>query len=255
MFFPVGDRNIKVNVAHENILLDEIGRRFAVGEGFALATLNLDHLVKLRTNTAFRAAYAKQDLITADGNPIVWLARAAKQPVDLLPGSDLIRPVLRVAAAAGVPVGFIGSTEASLTAASTTLCAEIPDLDVRACVAPPMGFDPNGSEALRILDDLAKAGVRLVLVALGAPKQELLAAVGRARHPGLAFLSIGAGLDFISGEQRRAPVWMRRLALEWLWRAMCEPRRLAPRYLRAALIFPTYLSRAMIEGLVKGRTT
>jgi N-acetylglucosaminyldiphosphoundecaprenol N-acetyl-beta-D-mannosaminyltransferase len=252
MEFCVGDGRVRVNVYHQEELLAEVERRFARKEGFALATLNLDHLVKLGADASFRDAYVRQDLVTADGNPIVWLARVAKRPVDLLPGSDLIRPVLRLAARMGVPVGFVGSTEASLAAAATVLSEEIPGLDVRARVAPPMGFDPGAPQALGIFDDFAAQGVRLVLVALGAPKQERLAALGRARQPGLSFLCIGAGLDFIAGSQQRAPLWMRRLALEWLWRAVSNPSRLAPRYLQSALIVPGHLSRAIADRCPQG---
>ena len=199
MEFCVGDGRVRVNVCHGSELLEAVEQRFAQGEGFTLATLNLDHLVKLGRDASFRAAYLQQDLVTADGNPIVWLARLAKQPVDLLPGSDLIRPMLRLAARMGVPVGFLGSTEASLVAAAAVLNAEIPGLDVRACVAPPMGFDPAAPQTTDIFDDLAAQGVRLVLVALGAPKQERLAALGHARHPGLSFVCIGAGLRTLPG--------------------------------------------------------
>lgn len=248
MRFVVGDSQINVNLPSERALLDELEARFASGRGFALATLNLDHLVKLRTDNAFQEAYAAQDLVTADGNPVVWLSRIAGAPVDLLPGSDLVRPVLRLAARHRVPVAFLGSTEPSLARAADALSAEIPGLDIRACVAPPMGFDPTGPEAQRILDDLASRDVRLLLLALGAPKQELLAALGRSRVPAMGFLSIGAGLDFISGTQRRAPAWVRRLALEWLWRALGQPRRLAARYARCALILPGHALRAWAQG-------
>lgn len=248
----VADTEIRVNMASRSDLLENIERRFAAGHGFAVATLNLDHLVKLKADPAFRAAYARQDFVTADGNPIVWLARLAGGPVDLLPGSDLVRPVLRLAARMGLPVGFLGSTEASLAAAATVLAAEIPGLEVRARVSPPMGFDPESPETLRILDEMAAAGVRLILLALGAPKQEVVAAWGRIHRPELAFLSIGAGLDFVSGAQRRAPGWARRLALEWLWRAAREPRRLGLRYLRCAIILPGHAWRAFVQGRRRG---
>ncbi len=247
MRFVVGDRQIDVNMPTERALLEAIDARLAAGQGFAVATLNLDHLVKLRSDAAFRQAYAAQDLVTADGNPVVWLSKLAQAPVELLPGSDLVRPILRLAARRGVPVAFLGSTEPSLARAAAALSEDIPGLDLRACVAPPMGFDPAGPEAQRILDDLAAKGVRLVLLALGAPKQEILAALGRSRVPTMGFLSVGAGLDFISGTQRRAPLWVRRLALEWLWRALGQPRRLAMRYARCAMILPGHYRRARAE--------
>ncbi len=246
MEFWVGGIQIRVNVPDEATLLTEVEQRFASNKGFAIATLNLDHLVKLSTNEAFRLAYARQDLVTADGNPIVWLARAAgHRRVELVPGSDLIQPVLQKAAAHRAQVAFVGSTEASLEAASRILSEKVPGIEIKALVAPPMGFDPTGAEAFHILDGIAAQGIRLVLVALGAPKQEQFAAIGRDRYPDLGFLSIGAGLDFIAGAQRRAPAWARRLALEWLWRMLLSPRRLALRYLDCALVLPAHLMRSL----------
>ncbi len=247
MEFLLRDTSVRVNIPDRATLADAIEARLADGAGFALATLNLDHLVKLRESAAFREAYARHDFVTADGNPIVWLARAAGHEVKLLPGSDLIHPILRIAASRGIPVAFLGSTEATLRAAADSLSRAIPRLEVRACIAPPMNFDPASPEALSMLGDLQAQGVGLVLLALGAPKQERLAALGRIHHPSLGFVSIGAGLDFIAGSQRRAPAWIRYLALEWLWRMALSPRRLFMRYARCALILPGFLLNALIH--------
>jgi exopolysaccharide biosynthesis WecB/TagA/CpsF family protein len=73
---------------------------------------------------------------------------------------------------------------------------------------------------------------------LGAPKQELFAAFARSRCDSVGFASIGAGLDFLSGHQVRAPRIMRTLALEWLWRALQSPRRMVPRYAKCFAILP-----------------
>ncbi|MBB3713109.1 exopolysaccharide biosynthesis WecB/TagA/CpsF family protein [Limimaricola variabilis] len=244
MEFDHGAGRVRVNMTDRAALLAEVSARLGAGRGFALATLNLDHLVKLPRDGAFRDAYAAQDLVTADGNPVVWLARLAGREMALLPGSDLITPLAELAAAQGVPVALIGGTEASLKAAAGALEARVPGLRVAARIAPPMGFDPEGAAADAALDALAASGARLVFVALGAPKQERLAARGRARHSEIGFVSIGAGLDFIAGTQRRAPRLVRRLALEWLWRAASDPARLAGRYARCALILPGHAIRA-----------
>jgi len=244
MEFRAGSARVAVNVASRAGLLDGIAARLARGEGFALATLNLDHLVKLGRDADFAAAYAAQDLVTADGRPVVWLARLAGREVELITGSDLIRPLLRVAAGLGAPVGFLGATDATLAAAARRLRDDIPGLEIACTIAPPMGFDPEGEAARAALAQMQAAGVRLCLLALGAPRQERLAALGRRAAPGIGFVSIGAGLDFIAGSQRRAPAWMRAVALEWLWRMLSDPRRLALRYLRAAAILPGQAWRA-----------
>lgn len=242
-----GAGEIGVTVARQGDLLAGLEARLRAGAGFAVATLNLDHVVKLGRDAAFRAAYAAQSHVVADGNPVVWLCRMAGRRVELVPGADLIAPVMALAARLDVPVGMIGSTEAVLARAAARLEAAHPGLRVVARVAPPMGFHPDGPEAGAVLEAVAAQGARLVLLALGAPKQERLAALGRERHPGIGFLSIGAGLDFIAGAQRRAPGWMRAARLEWLWRAAGNPARLAGRYAACAAALPGLALRAWGE--------
>ena len=236
--FCFGATRIAVNIPDQATLLAEVARRFRAGQGFALATINLDHLVKLRTDPVFRDIYAAQDLVVADGNPVVWLSRLAGRPVALVPGSDMVVPLCRVAHEAGVPIALVGSTSEVLDKAAQALTAELPGLRIALCHAPPMGFDPEGVQARDILRQINAADARLCLVAMGAPKQEALARLGRELAPVCGFASIGAGLDFIAGTQRRAPRLMRVLALEWLWRMLLNPRRLAGRYLRCALVLP-----------------
>ncbi len=235
-FFP--PHRISVNVPDRAALLAEVEKRLCRGEGFALATINLDHLVKLRHDPGFRTIYAAQDLVVADGNPVVWLSRLARRPVALVPGSDMVEPLARVARQAGVSVALVGTTEPALEAAAEALRLRVPGLEIAAQIAPPMGFEPEGAEARQILAALSASGAKLVLIALGAPKQEAFAALGRAVAPQLGFASIGAGLDFLAGTQTRAPRWVRALAMEWLWRMLSSPRRLFMRYLRCGLILP-----------------
>lgn len=242
--FRFGETVLNVNIPDRAGLLAMTGERLRKRQGFALATINLDHLVKLRRLPAYRAAYAAHDLICADGNPIVWLSRLAGKPVALVPGSDALRPLLQIAAREGRGVAFVGSTDETLQAAANHLMREIPGLQVVLRHAPAMGFNPKGAEAARILGEIAARDVGLCLIALGSPKQEEFAALGRTLAPEVGFASIGAGLDFISGRQTRAPAWVRALAMEWLWRALSAPRRLIPRYAACAAILPGEAAKA-----------
>ena len=245
MKFRIGHEEITVNIATRDALGAEVRARLAEGRGFALATLNLDHLVKLAVDPKFRAAYQAQDMVVADGNPIVWLSRLARRPVDLMPGSDLVVPLAKLAASGGHAVALVGSTEESLQLAATFLSATVPGLQVVCTIAPPFDFDPEGSQADAILHDVADSGARLCFFALGASKQEIFAARGRIVVPQVGFASLGAGLDFLSGRQTRAPLWVRRMALEWLWRLLGQPRRMLMRYLHCFRILPGHVLRAL----------
>ena len=243
----VRTRDIAVNMPARKELMGEIRKRLINGAGFALATINLDHLVKLQNDAAFGDAYADHDFVVADGNPVVWLSRLAGKPVDLVPGSELVTPLAELAAETGVSVALFGSTQDALDDAATKLRDETPGLEISARLAPAFGFDPTGPEADAMIEALRKSGARLTFIALGAPKQEVFAAYARQKLPEMGFASIGAGLDFIAGRQQRAPAWMRRAALEWLWRVASNPKRLALRYLRCALILPQLALRAVSD--------
>ncbi len=245
MEFRFGKERVTVNFPNRDALVDEVRRRFRAGEGFALATLNLDHLVKLRASWAFRRAYGAQDLVVADGNPIVWLSRLAGRKVELVPGSDMVLPLAEVATDEGVRVALVGSTEESLVAAGAEMTRVVPGLEIVAKIAPPMGFDADGAGADEVFAALESSGARLVFIALGAPKQELFAARGREQLPGVGFASIGAGLDFLAGSQERAPKWVRAMALEWLWRMLQAPGRMGLRYAKCFAILP----RQMVEAV------
>lgn len=238
MQFAYGSTLIRVNMPDQPTLMAEVAERFRSGTGFALATLNLDHIVKLRSDQAFRDAYAAHDLIVADGNPVVWLSRLARRPVGLVAGSDLVIPLARLAAQNGVGIALVGTTEPALARAATEIVAQAPGCRIVARIAPPMGFDPDSPQARDLLHQVKDSGAGLCFLALGAPRQERLAARGRQEAPGIGFASVGAGLDFLAGNQTRAPEWVRRIAMEWAWRMLSAPRRLVPRYARCAAILP-----------------
>jgi N-acetylglucosaminyldiphosphoundecaprenol N-acetyl-beta-D-mannosaminyltransferase len=241
-----------VNVPTEAELLARVSGCLDEGRGFAIATLNLDHVVKLRRNRAFGAAYRSHSFVVADGNPIVWMARlAGRGDVRLVPGSELIAPLASLAAKKHAAIALFGSTEDVLNHAAKRLEADHPGLKVVCRLSPPYGFDPASAAADAALDQIAASGARLCFLALGAPKQEVLAARGLARQPALGFVSIGAGLDFIAGHQVRAPVWVRKVAMEWLWRMLGNPRRLARRYLDCALVLPGLAGAAISQRFRK----
>jgi len=236
---------VTVTVPDRAALLVDLEARFQAGQGFSVATLNLDHVVKLARDADFRAAYAAQTHVTADGNPIVWLSRLAGQELSLVPGSELIDPLAAVAAGCGVPVALFGATEAALNAAADALRARHEGLKVVLCRAPAMGFDPQGAAAADDIAAIAASGAGLCFLALGAPKQEVFAARAQAAAPNVGFVSIGAGLDFIAGTQQRAPALVQALAAEWIWRLAGNPRRLAARYGACLLALPGLTLRAL----------
>ena len=191
----------------------------------------LDHVVKLRRDARFRAVYGRAGLITADGFPVVMACRLRGKRVDRVAGSDLIAPISAEAARTGKSIYLFGSNLQVLAKASRVLRERNPGLTIAGVLAPPQNFDPTSQDASRCVATIGSSGADLCFVALGAPKQEVFADHGKSLLPNVSFICIGAGLDFIAGAQVRAPVWMQKMALEWLYRLLQNPRRLAGRYL------------------------
>lgn len=240
-----------VNVASREDLLAAVDACLRAGKGFAVATLNLDHVVKLRRNAAFRKAYRQQTYVVADGNPIVWLSRIAGRHVSLVPGSEMVRPLCAVAAQANAKVALIGTTPEALDRAASVLEDSTPGLRIVAKISPAYGFTLGDAEFDRCMEVIRSSGAQLCLLALGAPKQEEFAARALDLAPGVGFVSIGAGLDFLAGTQVRAPKFIRAVAMEWLWRMVRSPKRLTGRYLACIVVLPSLLltaTRARFAG-------
>lgn len=226
-----------VNTATLEDVVRNAVARLQSGRGFTLFTLNLDHLVKRRADARFRAAYARADFVTADGQPVVALARRQGAVLERTTGADMVMPLCAAAEAAGLPVFFFGATETSLELARARLKRWYPRLDVRGCESPAMGFKPDSDAALAAGRRIAASGARICFVALGAPKQELFSDRMARSNDGVGYVCIGAALDFISGEQRRAPLFFQRTGLEWAYRLLSNPLRMWPRYARCALLY------------------
>ena len=193
-----------------------------------VVTPNADHLVRLHRRPDLRAVYHGAALCVLDSRVVAAISRAfglAAPPV--CPGSDLAEMLLRRHVRPGEKITIIGLRPELL-----------PALAARFGLAPPAHWDPpmgfwRDPAALRATMDFIRAHpARLVFLAVGSPGQEILAgaiaADGRAVGTGLC---VGAALDFLAGQARRAPRWMRRAGLEWLHRLASEPRRLWRRYL------------------------
>jgi N-acetylglucosaminyldiphosphoundecaprenol N-acetyl-beta-D-mannosaminyltransferase len=209
-------------------------------------TLNLDHIVKMRKDPTFKRAYKRVGLITADGFPVALACRLQGKRITRVAGSDLIAPISAEAARSGKSIYLFGSSSHVLVKASRLLSERYAELKIAGILAPPQGFDPISEEARHCILKIGHSGAHLCFVALGAPKQELFADHGKSFLPNISFICIGAGLDFIAGTQVRAPYWMQRCGLEWLWRAAGNPRRLFYRYFLCVIALPGVLARAAL---------
>jgi N-acetylglucosaminyldiphosphoundecaprenol N-acetyl-beta-D-mannosaminyltransferase len=159
-------------------------------------------------------------------------------------GTELVRAVCERCSSEGLPVYFYGGTEETLALATRRLQQEFPDLIISGMQAPPFRPLTDEEDAAAIgLIDVSHAGV--IFVGLGCPKQERWMAAHRGRVNGV-MIGVGAAFDFLAGTIRRAPAWMQRAGLEWLYRLAMEPRRLWRRYLVTITLFAAGATRQLL---------
>lgn len=212
--------------------VERIAALVASGRGGYVVTPNVDHVVLAETDQRLQQAYSCASLSLVDGMPLCWMASLLGHPVpEKVSGSDLIRPLCARAARERWRVYFFGAAPGVAEVASERLMREFGGLRVVGVDAPARGFNLAADMRAQALRKLRSADPNLVFVALGCPKQEIMMYEWREAMAPAVAVGIGAGLDFLAGIVRRAPPWVSRMGLEWAFRLVQEPGRLARRYL------------------------
>jgi N-acetylglucosaminyldiphosphoundecaprenol N-acetyl-beta-D-mannosaminyltransferase len=170
------------------------------------------------------------DMITPDGMPLVWIMRLkGGKGQTRVYGPALMQYVLEMAAREKIPVGFYGAEDATLEKLVAHLREQFPELQVSYAFSPPFRA-LNEPENDKITAEIITSGTRILFVGLGCPKQEIWMADHKGKIPAV-MLGVGAAFDFIAGTKPQAPGWIQASGLEWAYRLIHEPRRLARRYL------------------------
>lgn len=200
------------------------------GESRYVCVAAVNNVMSAQDDPSFMAVMNGSDMTTSDGMPLVWgLRRLGLPDAERVYGPELTLHVCAAAAEASVPIGLYGGREDVLAEFEAELVRRFPGLEVTYRCSPPFrALSPD--ERASIVDEVAGSGARIVLVGLGAPKQERWIAEHRGEIPAV-LVGVGAAFDFIAGRTPQAPAWMQRLALEWLFRLVQEPRRLWKRYI------------------------
>ncbi len=221
--------------------LRAVEERLADGRGGYVCFTNVHAVVSARQDSDFRDATNGSFMSLADGKPVFWVARSrGNRSIGHTPGPDFMLEALR-----RFPRRrhfFYGSTPAVLDKLVERLRIQIPGLSVCGSLSPPFGI-PSEAEAERHRLAIRAAGAEFVWVGLGAPKQERWMSRNAATLSPAVLFGVGAAFDFHAGTVSRAPPFMRRLGLEWLYRLAAEPRRLWRRYLFTNGMFVAYVLR------------
>jgi N-acetylglucosaminyldiphosphoundecaprenol N-acetyl-beta-D-mannosaminyltransferase len=223
----------------------ETGRR--TGRVHQVATVNVDFVVNAAADDDLRAIMVATDLSIPDGMGIVWGARLVGTPIrERTAGADLVPALAQRAAGEGWRLCLFGGGPGIAERAADVLRERAPGVDVVVGPAPMVGADGSMDEA--VVAELRAIGADVIGVALGNPKQERWIRRYGAAVGAPVCIGIGGTLDFLTGTTRRAPMWMQRAGLEWIHRALSEPRRLVGRYAHDLWVFGPALARQMWRG-------
>lgn len=237
-----------VDVLTRPAALDAIARLVAQGNGGAVFTPNVDHIVTAEGDAQFRAAYSLADLCLADGVPVVWASRLLRPPLpEKLSGSDMLWPIAELAAHHGWRTYVLGGARGAGIAAAARLEREL-GLRIVGVDGARVSATADQPSDDAVMSRLRDAAPDLVLVGLGAPKQEFFIQRMRRDVPNAVGVGVGASLDFLAGRVRRAPRPISALGFEWAFRLAQEPRRLWRRYLIKDPRFVWLVMRTMADS-------
>jgi N-acetylglucosaminyldiphosphoundecaprenol N-acetyl-beta-D-mannosaminyltransferase len=205
-----------------------------------VATVNPEFVMRARDDQRFGEALESAELCVADGIGVVWAMRRLGCPqYERVSGSDLVPRLAAVCAKRGWRPFLLGSRPGVAAEAARRLEADNPGL----VVAGTHAGSPRPEDDEETLGRIAAARPDLLLVAYGSPNQELWIARNRQRLGVPVAMGVGGTFDFLAGRVRRAPAWMRRAHLEWLWRLLLQPARV-----RRMAVLPLY-ALAVLRGV------
>ncbi len=233
----------KVAATKAEEAVESILERYQQGVGSWVLTLNLEIISRARLDPDYRALVQQANFVVADGMPLVWASRL-KRGVSGVPertaGSDI----------SGVLIGRVPASEIAIVGGENPPKA----LDALKIAKSGDAFIYDGVVTMDMphIEELAESirshGARLIFVALGVPKQDYVAYQFRRLIPEATIIGVGGTFELIAGLKPRAPRWMQRAGLEWLFRLINEPRRLWRRYLLLYWSGAVYLLGDMIRG-------
>ena len=201
-------------------------------------------------NPNYEKCVNSADIVVPDGRPLFWLQkllgyREAKQ----VRGVDLTWALIQYSAEKKLRLGFYGASEGALKKISARLRDLYPKLEISYLYSPPYRY-LGQLELERIYKNIDKAKVDILFEGLGCPKQERWMYEAKD-HLSCVMLGVGAAFDFIAGNKKEAPKWLSVIGFEWLWRLICEPKRLWWRYFKHNPRFVLLALRQLLQNFWK----
>jgi N-acetylglucosaminyldiphosphoundecaprenol N-acetyl-beta-D-mannosaminyltransferase len=219
--------------------LSRIEQLVEAGGHHLVATVNPEFVMRASKDADFARVLESADLCLADGTGVVWAARRQGCRLDApVTGVDLIPPLAAMCARRGFRLFLLGAGPGVAEEFASGLRAEHPGLEVTAHAGSP---DPSGDdEALKMI---RAHRTQVMLVAYGAPQQEMWFDRTKERSGVAVAMGVGGAFDYLTGRVPRAPAWMRRAGLEWMHRLARQPWRI-----RRMAVLPVYALKVLSAG-------
>jgi len=216
--------------------VEEINRLALSGIGSYVCVANVHMLAEAHKDANYAQLIRNADLVTPDGMPLTWALRLLQGiQQERVAGMDLLPDLLSMAAQQELGIFFYGGTTEMLEKTDAFINEHYPTLTKKYFYSPPFRtLTDTELEADRVR--IQQTGTHLVVVILGCPKQEKWMAAMK-NHISACMIGLGGALPVLVGLQKRAPGWMQRAGLEWLFRLFQEPNRLLKRYLVTNTLF------------------
>ena len=198
-----------------------------------LFTPNVDHVMKLQKDKEFYDAYQEADWVVCDSKVLLFCSRLTSTPFkEAISGSTFFRSFYQYHRDdTDCRIFLLGSLDNVAKKAQECINAKVGREIVVGALSPSMGFDQKPDEIAHIIDVINNSGANVLVVGVGAPKQEKFIVKWRAQMPDIKIImALGATIDFEAGVKRRAPLWVQQIGMEWFYRFIHEPRRLFRRY-------------------------
>lgn len=194
-------------------------------------TPNVDQIVRIEWDEYFKKICENCELLLVDGHPLMWIAKWYGRPFkEKITGSDLVPSLCEVAAKKGYSVFLLGAAPGVAEKAARKLEKKYHGLKVAGVYSPPIGFEKDKEEIKKINRILKESKADMLFVGIGVPKQDIFIYENMHEYQIPMSFSIGGTIDFIAGEQKRAPKWMSSHGLEWFYRFIHNPKRMFKRY-------------------------
>lgn len=230
---------VRVDCLDMRATLDRIEALVRAGGLHLVATVNPEFIMRARRDPEFARVLESADLCLADGIGVVWAARrqgcSMSSPVT---GTDLIPPLAVLCAKQGFRLFLLGAEPGVAADLAARLRTAHPELAVAAHAGSP---DASADE--ETIGLIRAHRTQVLLVAFGAPKQELWIDRLKDRNGVAVGIGVGGAFDYLTGRVPRAPVWMRRAGLEWLYRLLHQPWRV-----RRMAVLPAYAVKVLSAG-------